>query len=666
MLDQVRRRLPDHLLALWRQVLGHATGRWLLLGGCVGVLSGAAGFAFNLGVNLLSMLLLGGVIGHQPHLQGAQVPMLTASDERLWLVLPVLAVGGALSGWLAGRFAPDAAGGGINVAVEAFHRRRGIVRRRTTLTKVLASVLTLGAGGSAGREGPIALVGAGFGSWFARRIGLTIRDRRVLLVAGLAGGTAAVFHAPLAAAILAAEVLYRSAELESEALIPSFIAAIVGFTVCGLLEGAWNAAIGHPAPLTSALFAVPPGIGFGSGSWLQLAGYLAVAIGVVLAARIFLAVLPLVQRALERALPGRTLRAGTGALLTGVLAIALILLLRPLPGGSAAGWSLLGPGYGILDGVFAADQAQPLSWALVLAVVALGKILATACTVGSGCSGGLFAPSLVIGGSVGAAVGVALHGTVVGPPVAACALIGMAGFLAATHRTPVAALLMVSEIGGTYALLIPAMWVVGTAFLLMGGRTLVPAQVLAPGDSPAHQGEYFRDLFANATVAEAIDARAPVVHFAPATTIDACRDAVAETRQTVFPVLDGERLVGVVTLDDLRAVLYQRDADALMRVVDLMSGASASLRPDDTLARALRRFNQHRLDDLPVVDGTGRFLALLNREALFEHYQRQAERIADDSRAEGVAVPAAWRRTTLGATSTSVISPSEPPRPPDA
>ena len=283
---------------------------------------------------------------------------------------------------------------------------------------------------------------------------------------------------------------------------------------------------------------------------------------------------------------------------------------------------------------------------MVLAVFALGKILATSLIAGSGCSGGLFGPSIVIGGCIGGAVGIALQGTPIGPPISACALIGMAGMLGASHRTPVAALLMVSEISGTYALLIPAMWVVGPTFLMLGDRSLIPHQARSPADSPAHQGQFFKDLFAGSTVNELLNRTAPVLTLTPGSTLDDCRAALAETRQTVFPVVEQGVLTGIVTIDDLRGFVYQRDTDALVRVADLASGVAAALHPEDSLGRALRRFNQHHLDDLPVTEINGTFIGLLNRESLFEHYQRSAEQLTEDSHSEGYVESTDWRRTT--------------------
>ena len=641
-----------HLLeGTWARILSHGTGRWLLLGGIVGILCGVAGFIFELAVNLVSLVVLGNGVGMTLHLEGPWVPQPSGVDFRVWLIPPFLMIGGALSGWLSGHFAHDAAGGGTGIAVAAFHRHRGRISPRTTLTKMAASALTLGTGGSAGREGPIALVGAGFGSWFATRVGLSVPDRRTLLVAGTAGGVAAIFHAPLAAAMFAAEVLYRGPDLEADVLIPAFIASIVGFVTAGLLVGAWDGAVGHHALITASLFQIPPGLGFGSGDWPQLIGYLAIAVAVAFGARFFILIYKGFGGWSARAIPSPILRGAFGAGLTGAICVALIEGIGLVaPDFQKVGFAILGPGYGAVQAGI--DHINPgLLWALLLGLLAVAKILATAFTVGSGCSGGIFAPSLVMGGCLGGAVGAALTGTAFAPPPAAAVVIGMAAFLAVTHRTPVAALLMVSEIAGTYSLLIPAMWVVGCAWLLIGDRTAIPQQEKSPWKSPAHQGHGFQDLFATATVAEVLDLPQEVRTLKPSDGLAVCRQQVSDTCQHVFPVVQDDRLVGMVRLDDLRSQLYAHELDALVVVADLMDGPALALRPQDTLARALRRFAQHRTEELPVVDAQGRFLGLLSRVALFDHYQASARALAEGSE-EPSADLADWRRRTATASDT--------------
>ena len=141
------------------------------------------------------------------------------------------AIGGLVSGWIVCRFAPEAKGHGTDAAIKAYHFNKGLIPLRVPIVKLIASAVTLGTGGSGGREGPIAQIGAGFGSYFATRLGLSDAERRYLLISGIGAGIGAIFHAPLAGAIFAIEVLYRDPDFESEALIPAFIATTVSYSV---------------------------------------------------------------------------------------------------------------------------------------------------------------------------------------------------------------------------------------------------------------------------------------------------------------------------------------------------------------------------------------------------------------------------------------------------
>lgn len=632
---------------LWSRTLAHGTGRWLALAGAVGLLCAVVGFALNLGVNLVTHLTLGLLVGWTPLLHGAHIPIPVAGTFTPWLAVPIVALGGVAAGWIAARFAADAAGGGTDLAVEAFHRRRGDIPLRTSLTKLATSFATLGCGGSAGREGPITLVGAGFGSWFATRLGLTVRDRRLLLVSGISGGIAAVFHAPLAATLFACEVLYRGRALEAEALIPAAISGVVGFVGASLLDAGWNAMVGSDTVLTGSLFTVPGGLGFTPSGWAQLAGYLLVAIACAIGARLFISLMGAAGTAARGSGLPLWARAGAGGALAAATAIGCLMLLGQVGGPeSTTGFAVLGPGYGVLQHVL--DAGRGWGWATALLLVAVAKMLATACTVASGGSGGVFAPSLAIGGCLGGAVGIACQGLPIAPPVAACVLTGMAAFLAAGHRTPVAAVLMVCEISGTYGLLIPAMWSTGLATLLSGDRTLIAAQARNEGDSPAHCDRHVRDVFREARVGELVDRDLPVPTLRPASTLEECRHLVASTDLDAFPVLDdGGRLLGVVALDDLRQFLGQHDADAIVRVADLVAGRALALRPEDPLTRAMRRFADSDLEDLPVVDAGGRLVGMLRRAELFRWYAGRMDRHAAELRAEGhESGSASWRRTT--------------------
>lgn len=624
-----------------RYLLAHPTGRWVFLGSCIGFLCGLVAAVFEVATDLLSQRLL---------MDFAGLPALVAVNHsadvagqlavRPLVLLAVLGLGGLAAGLVIQRWASAARGGGTGVAVHAFHHERGIIPPATTWTKLVASIISLGSGASGGREGPISLVGAGVASWFCARLRLTARDRRILLAAGIAGGIAAVFRAPLAAAIFAAEVLYRGPELESDVLIPAFIASVVGFLTGSLGLDLLGPLSGHVAHSASTLFQ-PPMVAFHAGDAPQMVGYTLIALASALVARWFITLHQQTVNLFNRLPLPFWGRPALGALATGLIALGLMVGITHGLGLGEQGVLALGTvggGYGVIHWLFAGmtgHHIAPLLLAGLLLVIALGKSLTTALSVGSGGSAGLFGPSIVIGGITGAAVGCALEGLAIGPPLAACILTGMAGVLAATHRTPVAALLMVSEIAGTWLLLLPAMWVSGLAFLLVGRRSLISGQVEGIQDSPAHRSHLFADVLARAKVRDLTEAPAWTV-IPAASGIAACRALAMEAQQDQFPVVRADgHLVGI--LDRLEILKMTPDPllDGLVVADDLAGGAGAALHPGDTLAQALRELNHHRVDELPVVDAQGIFTGMVSSGMLMRHYRKIVEQTDRDRADEG-------------------------------
>ena len=156
---------------------------------------------------------------------------------RPWMLLLVPTIGGIISGWIVFTFAPEAEGHGTDAVIDAYHHKQGVIRPRVPLVKIVASALTIGTGGSGGREGPIAQIGAGFGSFLATLLKMRPAERRVLMAAGMGAGIAAIFRAPLAGALFASEVLYRSPEFEPEVIMPAALASVVSYCTFGLFFG---------------------------------------------------------------------------------------------------------------------------------------------------------------------------------------------------------------------------------------------------------------------------------------------------------------------------------------------------------------------------------------------------------------------------------------------
>jgi CIC family chloride channel protein len=446
--------------------------RLLCYAALLGIVGGLGAQLFVWILNLAENLLLIGMAGYRPPEPGTLDPAPFIGPLGLWLIPVVTTVGGLLSGLLVYTFAPEAEGHGTDAAVEAFHFRGGRVRPIVPLIKTFASAITIGSGGAAGREGPAAQISVGVGSMLADLLRLTDEDRRILILAGMAAGLAAIFRSPLGMAIFAVEILYSGMAFETEALIYTVIASVIAYAVNGLFVG-W-------API----FLFPESVHFTQP--IELAGY--AMLGII--AGIVGAIEPPIfyrMRDLFRALriPSH-FKPAIGGLLMGLLA-----LLVPETVSTGYGW------------VQKAMTGNYIGWSLIL--LALGKILAMSLTISSGGSGGVFGPNVYIGGMVGAWVAfVANHllpGVNLNP--AAFAVVGMAAVFAGTARVPIASLIMVSEMTGSYGLIVPSMLATTVAFVVERGMSggfkyprLYEAQVERRSDSPTHLAGMLKATFA--------------------------------------------------------------------------------------------------------------------------------------------------------------------------
>src|SRR5258706_15351120 len=207
-------------------------GRVLLHAALVGAVTGLAGSFFFVALEVVQRFLLEDLVGYQPLRAYGEtvVEMATHGPFRPWLLMILPGLGALAGGALTSFLAPEARGGGGDAMLHAFHDEGGTVRRRVAPVKALASILTLGTGGSGGREGPTMQIGGALGSLIGRYLKVTTRERRILLITGMAGGMAAVFRTPLGAALLAVEILYRD-DFESDALVPALLASVVSYSV---------------------------------------------------------------------------------------------------------------------------------------------------------------------------------------------------------------------------------------------------------------------------------------------------------------------------------------------------------------------------------------------------------------------------------------------------
>jgi H+/Cl- antiporter ClcA len=579
--------------------------KWLVLGALIGVVAGLGAIVFIFALEGSSKLLLETLGGYKPPLPIGEGNRLAAgSFARPWAVPLVVGLGGLISGVLVFRFAPEAQGHGTDAAIAAVHHNPRGIRARVTLIKLASSAATIGSGGSAGREGPTAQISAGFGSLLARRLELSPQDARIAVAVGVGSGIGAIFRAPLGGAVLGTEILYRD-DLEPEALFPSLVASIVGFSTFGAVEG-FEPIFGN---LHTTQFDHP----------VQLVYYalLGIAAGLVgrLYARAFYGMVRLRHR-----LPGpEMLKPAAAGVAVGLLGLAF-------PAALATGYGWLQRG--MRDGL--PDMAL---W--VVLALPLVKILATSLSIGSGGSGGIFGPGMVIGGFLGLGVWRVLHGVAGGMPdlAAPFMVVGMIACFGSVAHAPLGLMLMVAEMTGSLALLPPAMVAIGLAALVVGEDSIYESQLRSRADAPAHRAAFGLPLLSSVMVADVMTP--PRVTVTATMPLDDARGLLEDLRVPGAPVLgDDGRFVGVLALGqtELPGAPGAGDIDRSYPTVPSNRG----------LDFALDAMVSGGIGWIPVVDG-GRLVGIVAMNEVIGGYQRalrRSLRLLADVRGSAVLVEA--------------------------
>ena len=426
----------------------------------LGVIGGLSAQVFTWMLRVSQKFFLGFLAGYTPPgvPTDGGVAHQMIGPHGLWLIPAVCTLGGLISGALVYGLAPETEGHGTDTVVKALHFTGGTLRARVAPIKMLASAITIGSGGSAGREGPTALIAAGFGSIYATWLKRSERERRLIVMSGMAAGLSAIFRSPIGTAIFAVEVLYSSIEFESEGLLYCMLAAIVAYAVNGAFVG-WQ-----PLFIVPALAAPTHVASFG---WYILLGVASGIIGTVLPELFYR-----MRDGFHRLPIPAWIKPAVGALIVGLIALRLP--------------QVLGGGYGWIQQAIDGQMALRL-----LLILLFAKMIALSLTVSSGGSGGVFAPSLFVGAMLGGAFAMLSH-----HPPAGMVIVGMAAVFGGAARVPIATLLMVAEMTGGYQLLVPAGLAVMLSYVLqinlsrfLKYDSLYEAQVAGRSDSPAHRAE---------------------------------------------------------------------------------------------------------------------------------------------------------------------------------
>jgi len=544
--------------------------KWTVVSVAIGIVAGLGALALILGIDIFTKLFLGTIAGYTPPLPGGEGNVSSAvSIERPWLIPVCTTLGGLVSGLIVARFAPEAKGVGTDAVIGEFHKGHALIRTRIPLVKLLASAITIGSGGTSGREGPIAQIGAGLGTQIAKAFKLTERERRIALAAGLGAGIAAIFKAPLAGAILAGEVFYKH-DFEAEAMLPGFIASTVSYSIVGF-------AIGWQPIFTSGINPVA----YTHPQNLILYAVLGVACAAF--AHLLFKVFFTVHDAFEKLSIPFFIKPAIGGLATGVIGMYLP--------------SVLGVGYGWAQ--IALNQNYQLFPVALMFLAIFAEILAMSLTLGSGGSGGIFGPCVVTGTLIGATFGYyALQmfpGAGINP--SSFAIVGMMAFFGAAAKSPLAVIVMIAEMTGGYGLLAPSMIAVLVAFLLSGNSSVFYNQVNSVEDSPAHFEEYETLGLKRVMVSEAMTRDVHQIN--PTANLLVAQDLMEMDRTGGLPVVSDGRLIGMITRTDVLKVEPSKRNEKL--VSDVMARELVTAYEDEDLFSALTRMITKGVGRLPVV-----------------------------------------------------------------
>ncbi|MFQ5865385.1 MAG: chloride channel protein [bacterium] len=548
------------------------TGRWMFYSLIIGIVAGLGAIFFFYLQEWIQQISLHNLAGYHPPLAGGEGESTGEFGLPLhrWWILVIPTIGGLISGFLVYTWAPEAEGHGTDGVIKAFHQERGIIRARVPIIKTLASAVTIGTGGSAGREGPIAQIGAGFGSLLATKLKLPDSDRRIMVVSGMAAGIGSIFRSPIGGAIFAVESLYKD-DMETEGLVPAITASIIGYTVFASVFG-WRTIFStgkyvFQNPLELVFFAV--------------FGLLCALLGIFYV-KIFYGVHEKIFAPLH--IP-RHFKPAIGGFLVGVIGLFFPYIL-----GSGYGWVQLAI-YG------------KLAIGLMLGAAVL-KVFATSLTISSGGSGGIFAPSLFMGSMLGGAFGGMAHNLfpeIITQP-SAFVLVGMAAFFAGAANVPVSVTIMISEMTGSYGLLVPLIFASTIAYFVARKWSIYSQQMKNRVDSPAHRGDLIVDLLKEIPVQVAYKANSNLPKIPNNLPVQRILPLFADRDEDCFPVVNktGE-ITGVLSMDTLRAVIGDEGIGEVIVAEDIKTNL-VIVTPNENLNQALVKFLKTKYAAIPVVD----------------------------------------------------------------
>lgn len=550
----------------------------VLLACAVGVVTGGGAIVFAELINLVQWLAIG----------STDLPLYVLPHLSWYHILFIPAIGGLLVAPLTFFASREAGGHGVPEVIESIAFKGGKIRPQVALVKSLASALTIGTGGSVGREGPIVQIGAALGSSLGQVLRVPSSRLPTLAGCGVAGGIAAVFNAPIAGAFFALEVVMGNFAMPAfgPVMLSSVLATVVSRAYFG----------NHPA------FVVP---GYTLKSEWELPLYLFLGIACGLGGLAFMFVLDTLEKWFAKLPVHHLLKPALGGLILGV-----VILFVP---------NIYGIGYATMDAILRGG----LSWLWLLLLLPV-KMGATSLTLASGGSGGLFLPILYLGAITGGLFGFGVEALFPGvtAPSGAYALVGMAAFLAGAIHCPITAFLLLFEITGDYHIILPLMVSCTVSTLvakLLREESIYTLQLMRRGIDVHSREENLMRAF---TVGQVMRREMPTLRDS-APFAEVVRHFLVSELPVCFVVDQSGRLLGEISIHDVKTMLQEDALGPLVIAEDLLQKPEATAGPDETLARCLEKFAAIEQEYLPVVSPAMQLQGVISQRDILNLYNRE-------------------------------------------
>ena len=566
--------------------------KWFIMGLIIGIISGLGATAFYFSIRFFEYIFLTRIVEtNLPRPLGENGSLIYHFYAiKFYLIPVVLVVGAAISSFIVQKFAPEAEGHGTDSAIRSFHYNYGKIRRRIPVVKTVASAITIGSGGSAGREGPTAQIAAGLGSLIADVLGLSPRDRRIAVAVGIGSGIGTIFKAPIGGAVLGAEILYRR-DMETEVIFPSVVAASIGYSIFASIVG-FEPIFGY------YLLPFDP---------LRLPFYAILGVITGLFAIFYVRFFYGTRDIFKKLNLSPYYKPIIGALFTGIIALFFPEVLS-----TGYGWVQL-----LEYGKFNEFVYYGMPLIVFLLLLPFMKVFATAFTVASGGSGGVFAPGIFIGASLGTLIGYIIHIMFpsIAPDIAPFVIIGMLSFFGAAGKVPLSVILMVVEMTGSLQLLPGAMLAVAISYIVSGTKySIYESQVLTRRDSPANMGEFSSPLLKNIIIK---DLSIEKIYVEPYDEVYTAKELMNYYELYSLPVVQNQKFLGTLYITNLEDVRYGP-------VNDYYVPATSFIRSESNAEAAWELMMKNRTTWCPVVDN-GNFIGIVRLKTILDYYKKYME-----------------------------------------